>query len=39
MKVTKTDTPLLPVVETKADYDLLKSDDVFIEDGIKYKKP
>lgn len=39
IKKTDPDKPLLPVVETQADYDLLKSGDKFIEDGITYKKP
>ena len=38
-KAKDLDNPLLPVVETQADYDLLKSGDEFIEDGSKYKKP
>ena len=39
IKKTDPDKPLLPVVETQADYDLLKSGDTFIEDGSTYKKP
>lgn len=38
-KAKDLDNPLLPVVETQADYDLLKSGDTFIEDGSTYKKP